>query len=119
VTNELIRNTPSTEGRLLGTQLARLHDKAAPGVLTQFPDHARRCASCAFRAGTVPNGCFITTMDALKAVIEGEPFYCHHDRADDGSPTALCVGWAIAVTSIDGAARERLLPLTADWEFSK
>lgn len=119
MTEELIRNTPSPEGRLLGTQLALLHGKAEPAVLAQFPDHAKRCASCAFRAGTVPNGCFITAMDALKAVVEGDPFYCHHDLADDGSPTAICAGWAIAVTSIDAAARKRLLPLTADWEFSK
>jgi hypothetical protein len=119
MTDDLIKNTPSPEGRLLGTQLARLHDKAKPGVLAQFPDHAKRCASCAFRAGTFPNGCVITTMDALKAVIEGQPFYCHHDCAEDGSPTALCAGWMVAVTSIDEAARKRLLPLTENWEFSK
>ncbi|WP_213761747.1 hypothetical protein [Caballeronia sp. dw_19] len=119
MSDDLIRNTPSPEGRLLGTVLARLHDAAAPAVLAEFPDHAERCASCAFRAGSFPNGCVITTMDALKATVEGTPFYCHHDCAEDGSPTALCAGWAIAVTSIDEAAGKQLSPLTANWEFSK
>jgi hypothetical protein len=119
MSDELIKNAPSAEGRALGAVLARLHDAAEPSVLVQFPDHARRCASCAFRAGTFPNGCAATTMDALKAVIEGAPFYCHHDRSADGSPTAFCAGWAIAVTTIDATARERLMPLVANWEFGK
>lgn len=116
---EFVKNVPTSEGRALGAVLARLHDAAEPGVLAQFPDHEKQCASCAFRAGTFPNGCVVTAMDALKATVEGHPFYCHHNCAEDGSPTALCAGWAIAVTAIDDAARKRLLPLTKKWDFSK
>ena len=80
---DLIRNRPSPEGRALGKELARLAD-AEPSVFSYL-----RCGTCAFRAGTVPNGCTATLLDAIKCAIEGVPFYCHEDKAGERP----CAGW--------------------------
>ena len=84
----LILNRPTPEGRALGTELVRLIEP----LVQQFVrdgGHDSRCASCAFRLGTVPNGCGPSLLDALKCVMEGEPFYCHmEDRP--------CHGWVVA-----------------------
>lgn len=49
------------------------------------------CASCACRAGTIPNGCLQTQFDILKTVIDGKKFLCHAPL--DGR---LCTGWVYA-----------------------
>ena len=78
----MIPNRPTPEGRELGRQMARWCD----GELVGKPDN--RCNTCAFRAGEhIANESPETLMDALKAALEGAPFWCHeHDRA--------CAGWA-------------------------
>lgn len=105
----------SPEGRALGEQMARLTDKAAATLAAEGePDE--RCKSCAFRRGTVPNGCLQTQMDAMKAVIEGVPFLCHqHDRK--GTP---CHGWFAARVALKRADKARGVPFAAkcQWEFS-
>lgn len=118
MSHELTPNRPSPEGWILGEQLARLTDKAEAEVRQQFPNHASRCKSCAFRRGTLPNGCLPTVMDALKCVADGTPFHCHQQFDDNGVPTDLCAGWAIAAMSADAALRERLQPIVGDWELS-
>lgn len=78
------RVTP--EGQALGTQMARLFDIA----VRRLAENARpdtRCKSCAFRPGTVPNGCAQTQLDTSKCAAEGIPFYCHQ-------ATGICHGWA-------------------------
>ncbi len=72
-----------------------------------------RCASCAFRFGTVPNGCPQTQLDALKCVLEQETFSCHVAR--DGEPAGVhaCMGWFAAMQ----AARKRP-KIKAPWKFS-
>jgi len=77
----------SPEGQMLGKTMARFADMgfkqlAAIGVSDT------RCASCAFRLGTVPNGCIQTQLDTLKAVTEGGQFLCHAPQ--DGR---LCAGY--------------------------
>lgn len=72
------------------------------------------CKTCACRLGTVPNGCLQTQLDFLKAVVDGEGFYCHSPR--DGK---LCMGWVRA--RAEHAANP--LPaeaqaLIAKWEYS-
>lgn len=96
-------NLPTSEGRALGTELARLCD----GEARSRPEEPDRCRTCAFRAGTAPNGCVPTLMDALKCAMEGVPFYCHESPC--GEPTRLCAGWRLMLF------RERC---TAPWEFS-
>lgn len=76
----------SLEGRALGEQMARMYDIAAKR-LGDEADEGERCKTCAFRAGTVPNGCAQTQLDISKCVAEGIPFYCHQHQGE------LCHGW--------------------------
>ena len=78
----------SAEGQLLGQQMARMYD-IAEKHLGDEAEPGERCRTCAFRAGTVPNGCAQTQLDISKCVAEGIPFYCHQHRGE------LCHGWVI------------------------
>jgi hypothetical protein len=93
-------NLPTPEGRALGAELARLCDAEIK------PGDPERCLTCAFRAGTIPNGCAPTLMDAIKCAIEGAPFYCHEQRGK------LCSGWRLMV---DGPQK---LSVDVPWPFS-
>lgn len=96
-------NLPTPEGRALGAELARLADVAEAENRERFPRAARRCYDCAFRAGTDPNGCAETLMDALKCVVEAKPFFCHKGVAEGDTPRTLCAGFALLMRA-DGAA---------------
>lgn len=100
----------------MGEQMARLTDKSIAALAAEGEED-ERCKSCAFRAGTVPNGCPQTQMDALKCVIEGVPFKCHQaDRK--GWP---CHGWYAARVAVARAEKARGTPLAVKkcpWEFS-
>jgi hypothetical protein len=62
--------------------------------------------------GTVPNRCLPTVMDALKCVLEQEPFYCHEAPPDAaGDPTRLCRGWVAAMAELP----EGTPPLRVPW----
>lgn len=76
-------NRPTPEGRECGAQLSELFDDAdqTRTVMRQ------RCTTCAFRLGTIPNGCEATVMDALKCVVEGLQFNCHEQQGK------ACAGW--------------------------
>lgn len=102
----------SPEGRALGTQLVRLVEPIIKKLeMEGEPDE--RCKSCAYRAGTVPNGCLQTMADAIKATLEQTPFLCHVDRQADGT-LKLCRGWlASQWGSIDRP------PIPCSWEFSQ
>jgi hypothetical protein len=93
-----VENLPTEEGRALGAELARLCDLEEANVREHFPRHHPRCDDCAFRAGTDPNGSAETLMDAVKALVEGVPFYCHKGMRD-GQPQHLCAGYAILAHS--------------------
>lgn len=99
-----VPNLPTTEGRLLGAELARLCDIEEDRLRARFPTMHRRCGECAFRLGTDPNGCTETLMDAVKALAEGIPFYCHKAITPDGQPKILCAGYA-ALAGSDAFAR--------------
>lgn len=76
-------------GRALGAQIARLIQPSIDELITEGePDE--RCKTCAFRAGTVPNGCELTLADALKCSMEGSRvFVCHQDSKHQKP----CHGW--------------------------
>ncbi|WP_155293297.1 hypothetical protein [Comamonas testosteroni] len=101
----------SPEGRAIGAQLVGLVEPVIKH-LEAHGDSDERCKSCAFRAGTVPNGCLQTMMDAVKAMSEQKPFYCHVERYADGS-NKLCAGW---LATQWGAADHE--PVACSWEFS-
>jgi hypothetical protein len=103
------RVTP--EGRAAGEQTARLVEKAIQKLEAEGePDE--RCKTCAFRAGTVPNGCPQTQSDAMKAGMEGVPFMCHQRINEDGKHTTPCHGWYAMRVALKGAV------IKAPWEFS-
>lgn len=79
-----MRNRPTDLGRKLGEQLARLCDNAEATTMTLHP----RCKTCAFRAGSIPNGCETTLMDAVKCSMEGDTKFMCHER-----PGKPCSGW--------------------------
>jgi len=101
----------SPQGREVGAMLVRMVEPAIADMVSQGePD--TRCASCAFRAGTVPNGCMQTMADAVKSVIEQKPFHCHVKKYADGTPD-LCHGWLGAIWSIGDRP-----PGVVPWEFT-
>lgn len=96
----LERNRPTEQGYELGAFLARAAIDGEPTARLEFPDVPPACASCAFRKGTIPNGCPETVLDASGCLIEDTPFMCHMHFDDDGNPTELCSGWLFARKSI-------------------
>lgn len=97
------RVTP--EGRAAGEQTARLVEKA----IAKLGEPDERCKTCAFRAGTVPNGCAQTQCDVMKCIIERKPFMCHQD------PAMPCFGWYAASVALKGAIPAGA---TVPWEMS-
>lgn len=91
-----------------GKQLARLADRAL-GRVAETGEPDERCATCAFRSGTLPNQCADTISDAVKCVVEGETFYCH-EKGRMGRP---CYGWLAAAAVTSGLPRGK-----APWPFS-
>ena len=91
-----------------GEHMARMAETAVAQVAA-MGDPDERCSTCAFRKGTLPNQCADTICDALKCVVEREPFYCH----DKGRKGRVCHGWfAAAVVTKD------MPPTPAPWPFS-
>ena len=116
----LVPNRPTPEGKLLGEQLARLTDEAEKELRAKLREQdarevmPERCRSCAYRSGTIPDGCPNTVMDALKCTMEGVPFYCHQTPPNgDGGYTGLCGGYLISRSALHGGE-----PLATPWPFS-
>lgn len=109
-------NRVSPEGQRIGEQLSRLTDIEV-GKLIADGEWAEdeRCASCAFRYGTVPNGCLQTQLDAFKSVVERKMFSCHlaRDGVDAGCYT--CMGW-FAASQMKGGLKRPVIE--CPWEFS-
>ena len=112
-TNDHKRVTP--EGRAAGEQLVRMTEPAIAALVAQCePDE--RCKTCAFRLGTVPNGCMQTQLDAIKCLIEGVQFSCHQ-AGREGWP---CHGYYAASVALREATERTglALPAKCPWEFS-
>lgn len=100
-------NRPCAIGRLAGANIARMTEPAIAELAAQGePDE--RCSTCAFKAGTLPNGCLETVADAMKCGIEGEPFYCHDSRRKGET----CHGWFAMRYALDGKSG------SVPWKFS-
>jgi len=112
--SKAVPNVPTPEGSALGVELARI---TAKELERQPPGTPPPCDECAFVRGTIPNGCPSTLMDAVKCLVEGEPFYCHKSvrpterpgvsdiasMSVDPEPKHLCRGFAALM-----GAQERL-----------
>ena len=103
----------SPEGLKLGAQMAHLADKSS-AILALQGEPDKRCKSCAFASGTVPNGCLQTQFDVLKAVVERKPFMCHQPNNN------VCHGWYASVVALKQAEKEKgpLPDMSCPWEFS-
>lgn len=106
----LVPNRPTALGRQLGAQLARMADKARAQFIDKNGKIGEPCHSCAFRRGTVPNGCEETVMDAIKCVMESVPFFCHETK---GNNKPLCAGWYVSQAALLGKPQAK-----APWKFS-
>jgi len=111
----------SKEGQLLGKCTAKLaeHGRSilkAKG-LTNLNLPAVRdemCATCACRAGTVPNGCLQTQMDFMKAVVQGDKFLCHSPL--DGR---ICAGLiAVRVSHVQTPIPPAIQDVLKNWDYS-
>lgn len=98
----------SPEGRAAGEQTAALADKCV-AKLEAAGEPDERCKTCAFRAGTVPNGCAQTQVDLMKCIVENVPFMCHQH------PKLPCYGWYAVRTQVKGAIPAGA---TVPWQFS-
>lgn len=107
----------SAEGKAIGATMARLADSECRSLAAEG-ETDERCKTCAFRLGTVPNGCIQTQCDAVKAVTEDVPFMCHAHQDRNGHYDRICHGWFAVRRIADRAeAAGKVLP-KAPWEFS-
>ena len=97
-----ILNEPTRDGFEHGYYMARFVDQEE--AREPLANGSHRCATCAFRQGTYPNGSPTAQLDALKCVMEGIPFLCHEDNKP-------CAGWALLRR---GVATTHQMP----WPFS-
>lgn len=103
----------SPEGKKIGALMVRIAEPEI-AALAQEDEPDERCASCAFRAGTVPNGCFQTQSDVAKAIAENVPFLCHAHKTQ-----VICWGWFAARRVVARMERARGKPLPpTPWPFS-
>ncbi len=104
-------NRVSPEGKRLGEQMARLCDREVAKLIAEGEySEDERCKSCAFRLGTVPNGCLQTQADVMKAVMEHEPFFCH---MTDVPGTEVCAGWFASVQALKNKSK-----VICPWPYS-
>lgn len=104
-------NRVTLEGRQCGERLSRMTDSEVGKLIAEGEwTEDERCVSCAFRHGTVPNGCPQTQLDVLKCVMEHEPFYCH---MTDPVGTEVCSGWFAAMQAVN-----KKPPVKLPYEFS-
>lgn len=101
----LVRTTSSVEGRALGKEHARLYELELSKRPMELDD---RCATCAFRPGTLPNGAATTQLDVLKCLMEHVDFNCHHKGRTD----SLCHGYKILKPPASHT------PVVMPWAFS-
>jgi hypothetical protein len=91
--------------------MARLCDVEVAKFIAQGEwEKDERCASCAFRLGTVPNGCVQTQMDVMKAVMEHEAFFCH---VGERKGTKVCDGWFASVQAVKNKPK-----VICPWNYS-
>lgn len=93
-----VKNTDlvTPEGQRLGKIMAQMADRGFEILKDEIRDD--RCVSCAFREGTVPNGCPATQIVVAKCVMEDkDAFACHCVQA--GGERVLCAGWIAAKTA--------------------
>jgi hypothetical protein len=95
----------SPEGQEAGRMMAAL---AEHSIKKHIGLADKRCATCAFRVGAVPNGCVQTMSDVVKCIVELREFNCHYDK------NRRCEGYKAVMLD-----RKDLPPGQTPWEFSE
>ena len=100
-------NKPSKHGRILGEMLAAWVEAGRRATEELLPDI---CATCAFRAGSLPNQAAGTVLLAMNTVLDIDPdgFGCHHGMKDC-RPTKLCTGYLIAKLAPFSEVKEEMV----------
>lgn len=112
----LVPNRPTDLGRSLGSQVARLCDNAEQIIRERFPNMRPRCGTCAFRAGTIPNGCEETLADAIKCVAEKDRlFLCH--ESPKGEEKQPCAGYMTLIQTTADMPSVEVPWEYADWDL--
>lgn len=108
MSEQLVPNRPCEAGRKIGAELARLTEAALAERKKKFPNHKEPCGTCAFRRGTIPNGCLATVMDAMKCAVEGSAeFMCHEQKGQ------VCTGFFILESDRSHAPQVKV-----PWKYS-
>lgn len=108
-------NRVTPEGRKVGEWISRRCDTEVGKLIAEGEwDKDERCASCAFRYGTVPNGCPQTMLDVVKSVMEKQTFSCHVARDGYEAGVHPCMGWFATMQAVKDKPIRKV-----DWEFSK
>ena len=103
----------------MGKMLSKLADAECAALVANHDEPDERCKTCAFTAGTVPNGCIQTQSDATKAVIEDVPFMCHSHKDARGNYDRICHGWFAVRRIVDRKEKadgKKMEPVP--WAFS-
>lgn len=95
----------------LNANVMRLFVRPGLDALAKDGEPDTRCGTCAYRPGTVPAGCVVTQMDALKAIHTDTPFFCHSHMDERGEPDTICHGWYAARSIMEG----KTLPAPWPW----
>lgn len=103
-------NLPCPTGIEFGAHLARFVEVEVATLEDAGRPVPEMCGSCAFRRGTLPNGCLTTLADAFKCVMEQETFLCHEEEPIGRA----CGGWAI----LRGASPKDSGPVEMPWGYS-
>lgn len=111
-------NRVTPEGKRCGEMVSRWTDTEVGKLIAEGEwEKDERCASCAFRHGTVPNGCPQTQLDAIKAVLEKKTFACHVARDGKEAGEHVCMGWFAAMQMKGGPTKRAAVE--CDWPFSE
>jgi hypothetical protein len=101
-------NRPTADGRAAGLLIAKLCDEREARLQSVVGPTPPRCADCAARLGTLPNGCEQTLADFAGCVAAGSPFFCHSgidlENNPNPEPRLICRGW-VAMARPEDVAR--------------
>jgi len=92
-------NLPTPLGRMAGAELDRIYNL----TLQESGDNDERCHDCAFRKGTMPNGCEATVYDAVMCTVNGNTFECHINVGQ------MCAGFAQFKNALPSSITAELL----------
>lgn len=108
----MIPNRPTETGRRIGARIADACDIVAERQRAMFPNLRERCGTCAFRAGTIPNGCEETLADAVKCLVEKDRLFMCHETLK-GEEKVPCAGYMTLLSATQDFPIKKV-----SWEYA-